>query len=447
LVRNASKVVLTGGALAAALLLLIFLPLSTAAATQPQMLFRPMTLPTTACPGNTAQEFEQDVDTTNPTPNRFLDRTDAASSYLGTLMVPSVFAGRQAWLILRITDENPDNVNGAADELHELFLTNSGGETIFLGVIDETTFVTSTELVFQIPQDFLTAGGNNIEIQLDEVVNQDPNINDPSTLGDITIDSMRVCYGGYFVYEIPITCGFTPVDLNATGAPTYRAPAIKQGDYGTNILIRNPDRSLPTMLLNYSLYVEFVTRTSIGLPATIANIDVNNTFGAGEGTLAAMRSNFTSCDSLMGLVRSRTGATNPNDLLFWKGTLIIRQPIGNGATQTKLPLDVQAVYSYELTVNKIRYQILRDPTGTIPRHLIGQDLEMIIALSPANKTNLAGAPFESFQTMKAIRENIRTQYPAAADRVTIRVVEVNVGVGSSQSIARVQPTEIPLESP
>ena len=129
------------------------------------------------------------------------------------------------------------------------------------------------------------------------------------------------------------------------------------------------------------------------------------------------------------------------------GLTIDRQLIGNGTTQTKLPLDVQAVYSYELTVNKIRYQILRDPTGTIPRHLIGQDLEMIIALSPANKTNLAGAPFESFQTMRAIRENIGTQYPAAADRATIRVVEVNVGVGSSQSIARVQPAEIPLESP
>jgi hypothetical protein len=444
LVRNASKVVLTGGALAAALLLLIFLPLSTASATQPQMLFRPMTLPATTCPPNTAQRFDQDDDGTG----RFLDVSSTSSILNGTMMVPSVFAGRQAWLILNIENENPDSVGGASNELHELFLTNGNRETIFLGVIDESKFITSAELVFQIPQDFLTAGMNNLTLQLDEVVNQDPNVIDFSTPGDIKIDSMRVCYGGYFVYEIPLTCGFTPVDLNATGAPTYRAPAIKQGDYGTNILIRNPDGSLPTMLLSYSLYVEFVTTVPIGLPAPITNVLVNTTFPAGVGTLAAMTSNFTSCDSLMELVRSRTNTIDPRVLLFWKGTLIITQPIGNGTTQTKLPLNVQAVYSYELTVNKIWFQILKDPSRTIPRHLIGQDLEMIIALSPANKTNLAGAPFESFQTMRAIRENIGTQWGAAvADRAIIRVVEVNVGVGSSQSIARVQPTETPLESP
>lgn len=439
---------LTGGLLVSALLLLLVLPYTTAASTQPQALFlKPMALPGQACPPNTAQQFNQDDDGSG----RLLDQTTAASSYTGTLMVPSVFAGRQAWLILRITDENPDGTGGAADELHEIFLTNANGETIFLGVIDETTFTTSTELVFQIPQDFLTAGDNDIEVQLDETpVNQDPNVNDITSFGDITIDSMRVCYGGYFVYTIPLVCGFTPVDLNATGAPTYRTPAIKKGDYATNILIRNPDPSLPTMSLNYSLYVEFVTRTPKGFISPIANNAVNNTFGAGVGTLDARRSNFTSCDSFAELVRSRTGATNPDDLLLWKGTLIITQPIGDGIDQTKLPLDIQAVNTYELTVNKIRYQILRDPTGQIPRHLIGAELEMVVAISPFNQTRQGNTIYENIQVMRMIRNELVNAYgisSAAADRVVIRVVEVNLGTGASQTINHIEPREAPLESP
>ncbi|GBC70045.1 hypothetical protein HRbin01_01753 [archaeon HR01] len=440
-----------GGLLASALLLLTVLPYTTAATTQPQALFfRPMDLPTTTCPDNTAQQFDQDVDY-DVSPNRLLDRTTAASSYSGTLMVPPVFAGRQAWLILRITDVNPDTISGqgASDELHEVFLSNANGETIFLGEIDETDITTTpVDLVFQIPQDFLTAGDNIIEVQLDEVLNQDPNVSDGNN-GDITIDSMRVCYGGYYVYNIPLVCGFTPVDLNATGAPTYRTPAIKKGDYATNILIRNPDRSLPTMTLDYSLYVEFVTSIPIGFAGSINNIDFNDTFGAGVGTLDPLTSNYTSCDSLSELVRRRTGATT-NEQLLWKGTLIITQPIGNGTTQTKLPLDIQAVYSYELTVNKIRYQILRDPTGKIPRHLIGTDLEMVVAISPFNQTRQGPGAFENLQIMRMIRNELVSGFgisPAVAERVVLRVIEASLGTGASQTINHIEPTEAPLESP
>ena len=441
--RSVSGILLTGGALAAAIMLLTLLPLSTAATTQPQILFRPMDLPTTQCPPNTAQEFEQDDDG----PGRLLDETTAAGSYNGTLMVPPVFAGRQAWLILSITSEGTE-----PDELHELFLTNARGETIFLGVIDEGTFTNTAELVFQIPQDFLTAGtgnNNNTRLQLDEgTANQDPNVI-TAAHGDITIDSMRVCYGGYYVYHIPLTCGFTPVDLKVAEAPNQNplisVPAIKQGDYATNIIIHNPD-VLRTRNIEATLLVEFALEVNPlgGWTSyyTFTPIPLTSFTIPGLGRL------FESCNTLNDEVRNNLSpAPDTNNKVFWKGVLILRQPIGEGIDASKVPISVQAVYSYELTVNKLRYQILRDPSGTIPRHLIGQDLEMLIAVNPLNKTDLGSTPFDSFQTMRVIRENIKTQYPAAADRATIRVIEANVGVGSSQTITRIEPTETPLENP
>lgn len=440
-----------GGLLASALLLLTVLPYTTAATTQPQALFfRPMDLPTTTCPDNTAQRFDQDVDYV-VTPNRLLDRTDAALSYTGTLMVPSVFAGRQAWLILRITNENPDTVGGAADELHEVFLTNANGETIFLGVIDETTITTTpVDLVFQIPQDFLTAGDNTIEVQLDETTpNQDPNVI-TADLGDITIDSMRVCYGGYYVYNIPLVCGFTPVDLNATGAPTYRTPAIKKGDYATNILLKNPDQALPTTTFNIELYIEFATTTPIASTGPINNYPENNIIPYGTASLGARQNNFLSCDGAADEVLAEIDVADPNVQLFWKGAFIITQPIGDGVETSKLPLIVQAVNTYELTENKIRYQILRDPTGTIPRHLIGTDLEMVVAISPFNQTRQGPGAFENLQIMRMIRNELVNGFgisPAAAERVVLRVIEASLGTGASQTITNIEPREAPLEPP
>ncbi|MEM4174510.1 MAG: hypothetical protein QXV14_07960, partial [Candidatus Caldarchaeum sp.] len=126
---------LVGSMLAAALLLLTVFPYTTAAVSQPQAFFKPMDLPTQVCPPDTAQRFDQDDDGAG----RLLDVNTAVFILNGTIMVPSVFAGRQAWLILSITNINPDAGGGAPNEVHEIFLTNARGETIFLGVIDETT--------------------------------------------------------------------------------------------------------------------------------------------------------------------------------------------------------------------------------------------------------------------------------------------------------------------
>ncbi|MEM4401928.1 MAG: hypothetical protein QW376_05555, partial [Candidatus Caldarchaeum sp.] len=206
---------LVGSMLAAALLLLTVFPYTTAAVSQPQAFFKPMDLPTQVCPPDTAQRFDQDDDGAG----RLLDVNTAVFILNGTIMVPSVFADRQAWLILRITNINPDaGGGGTSNEVHEIFLTNARGETIFLGVIDETTINVPQNLFFQIPQDFLTAGDVTIQVQLNEAVNQDPNVID-TTRGDIIIDSMRVCYGGYYVYTVPLVCGFTPIDLKAGSAP------------------------------------------------------------------------------------------------------------------------------------------------------------------------------------------------------------------------------------
>ncbi|MEM4298557.1 MAG: hypothetical protein QW815_09355, partial [Nitrososphaerota archaeon] len=245
-------------------------------------------------------------------------------------------------------------------------------------------------MVFQIPQDFLQKGLNTLRIYLSEegepsFPNLDPSVITPTT-GVAEIDSIRVCFGGYFVYKIPFTCGFTPVDLKATSAPNIdplkSVPAVKQGDYATNVIIRNPDRTLPTQNLNYSLYIEFAAEVT-PLGGWQVFRPTNNSFGLGVGALGPERSNFTSCDALDSFVRSKlTPVVGAENKLFWKGALIIRQPIGNGTTQTKLPLDVEAIYTYESIVNKIRLQILKDPTGQIPRHLIGTDLEMVVAINP-----------------------------------------------------------------
>ncbi|MEM2485247.1 MAG: hypothetical protein QXT82_10495, partial [Candidatus Caldarchaeum sp.] len=173
--------VLLGSSLVLAMFLLSVLPYSTAAVSQPQAFFKPMDLPSTQCPPDTAQQFDQDDDGGG----RLLDVDTAVDILGGTIMVPSVFAGRQAWLILSITGINPGG--DAPNEVHEIFLTNARGETIFLGVIDETTINVPQNLVFQIPQDFLTAGDVDIFVQLDEAVNQDPNVIDTNP-GDITID-------------------------------------------------------------------------------------------------------------------------------------------------------------------------------------------------------------------------------------------------------------------
>ncbi|MEM3032414.1 MAG: hypothetical protein QXK39_05840, partial [Nitrososphaerota archaeon] len=323
------------------------------------------------------------------------------------------------------------------------------GTAFFLGVIDS-----SGEMVFQIPQDFLQKGLNTLRIYLSEggepsFPNLDPSVITPTT-GVAEIDSIRVCFGGYFVYEIPFTCGFTPVDLKATKDPNDKprqsVPAIKQGDYATNVIIRNPDIKLPTQNLNYSLYIEFAAEvTPLGGWQDFR--PTNNSFGLGVGALGPERSNYTSCDALDSFVRSKLTGVEDDNKLFWKGALIIRQPIGNGTTQTKLPLDVEAIYTYESIVNKIRLQILRDPTGTIPRHLIGTDLEMVVAINPLNKTDLSAGTFNNIQLMRVIRENLGNMFPAAADRATIRVLEVSLGVGGSQTITRIQPIEAPLPSP
>ncbi|MEM0443991.1 MAG: hypothetical protein QXJ73_07525 [Candidatus Caldarchaeum sp.] len=438
---------LVGSMLAAALLLLTVFPYTTAAVSQPQAFFKPMDLPTQVCPPDTAQRFDQDDDGAG----RLLDVNFAVFILNGTIMVPSVFAGRQAWLILRITNINPDAGGGTSNEVHEIFLTNARGETIFLGVIDETAITTPEDLFFQIPQDFLTAGEITVTVQLNEVVNQDPNVID-TTRGDIIIDSMRVCYGGYYVYTVPLVCGFTPIDLKAGSAPNTdpltSVPAIKQGGYATNIIIRNTDRTLPTLPFTVDVYVEFAAEvTPLGV-LTNPRTPVNNTFPFGVGILDRQTANFTSCDSLNRFVRSQLGGVGTDNQLFWKGALIIRQPIGNGTSQTKLPLEVQAIHTYESIVNKIRLQILRDPTGQIPRHLIGTDLEMVVAINPLNKTDLNAGTFNNIQLMRVIRENLRNQFPATtANLASIRVIEVSMGVGGSQTITRIQPAEAPLESP
>ncbi|MEM1950299.1 MAG: hypothetical protein QXY50_07560 [Candidatus Caldarchaeum sp.] len=439
--------VLLGSSLVLAMFLLSVLPYSTAAVSQPQAFFKPMDLPTQVCPPDTAQRFDQDDDGGG----RLLDVSTAVFILNGTIMVPSVFAGRQAWLILSITNINPDAGGGAPNEVHEIFLTNARGETIFLGVIDETTINVPQNLVFQIPQDFLTAGDVDIRIQLDEAVNQDPNVIDTNP-GDITIDSMRVCYGGYYVYTVPLVCGFTPIDLKAGSAPSVdpliSVPAIKQGGYATNVIVRNPDIRLPTLPFTVEVYVEFAAEVTPLGELTNPRTPVNNTFQFGVGILDRQTANFTSCDSLNRFVRSQLGGVGTDNQLFWKGALIIRQPIGNGTSQTKLPLEVQAIHTYESIVNKIRLQILRDPTGQIPRHLIGTDLEMVVAINPLNKTDLSANTFNNIQLMRIIRENLRNQFPATtANLASIRVIEASMGVGGSQTITRIQPAEAPLEPP
>ncbi|MCS6769336.1 MAG: hypothetical protein NZ570_02740 [Candidatus Caldarchaeum sp.] len=435
-----------GLSLALALLMLTLLPYSMAAVSQPQAFyFKPMALPTTVCPPDTAQRFDQDEDG----PAGFLDAEGFARHRSINITVPPVFTGRQAWLILRV-------LAIGTDEVHQLFLFNTkldnsstAANYVFLGLITATG-----EQVFQIPQDFLSPGGNTLRIYLDEAgeagfPNLDPDVTTADT-GSVDIDSIRVCFGGYFTYVVPFTCGFTPVDLKATEPPTTNplraVPAIKQGDYATNVIIRNNDRSLPTMTFNYSVYVEFAAQaTPLG---GITSFDFrNSTFDLGFGRLGPRASNFTSCDALDSFIRARLGITTANNKVFWKGSLIIRQPIGNGTTFSKLPLHVEAIHTYEVTVNKIKFQILNDPSKTIHRHLIGTDLEMVIAINPLNKTLNNDNTFNNIQVMRLVRENIREQFPAAADRAVIRIIEVSMGVGSSQTTTRIQPSEAPLESP
>jgi len=299
-----------------------------------------------------------------------------------------------------------------------------------------------------------------------------------------------------FVYTAPEVCGFIPYDIAANiaepidttltvglkGEPSIFAPDLKEGDYATNFFLHNSDQQLPVQRLRWFFFLEYFGWTnasggfngftvkqainmslyllesegaSITLPrnGTIAigcnqanawktsGIDVPPAAGTNPIPLNKTDAIIKALQTLIDFDPARIP---PGSVLFWKGYNIWNQTKGDGTDSTLQPIDIDVVYSYESASNKIWFQILKDPSRTIPRHLIGKNLEIVAAFHPLNKTQIGNNWFEVVQIDWLLRRAIRDQYPAAADRVILRVIDVDYGVGSSwQVVESVTFREVP----
>lgn len=287
-----------------------------------------------------------------------------------------------------------------------------------------------------------------------------------------------------FVFNAPEVCGFIPYDISANieepeetfapdiglnGEPSVFVPDLKEGDYATNFFLSNSDQQLPTDRITWNFFVEYAgytlpNGTFVGRPikrvinmtAELQDLTPSRFLALPRnGTLAVSCSminaygSITPDDSdpifrvnktgiiwneLRTLIEDTDRPLVPGSILFWKGFNIWNQTEGDASTTTMFPLDIDVVYSYESSVNKIWFQILKDPSRTLPRSLIGRNLEMVVALRPLNKTQLGNQWFEVVNIDTVIRANIRDQFPAAADRVILRVIDVDFGVGSSWQV-------------
>ncbi|MEM2870945.1 MAG: hypothetical protein QW217_00670 [Candidatus Caldarchaeum sp.] len=286
-----------------------------------------------------------------------------------------------------------------------------------------------------------------------------------------------------FVFNAPEVCGFIPYDIatnireptdplgpgGLAGEPSVFVPDLKQGDYATNFFLSNSDQQLEVERLRWFFFLEyfgyttpdgvftgFPVKSAINMSAylggfsivmprngTIAiscsQVNAYETTGIDEAPLpgtnptpvnkTAMIINFLQDQGLL-----TSADIRPGSVLFWKGFNIWNQTKGDGVDTTLFPLDIDVVYSYESSSNKIWFQILKDPSRTLPRNLIGRNLEIVVAFRPLNKTQLGNNWFEVVEIDTLIRNAIRDQYPQAADRVILRVIDVDYGVGSSWQV-------------
>ena len=289
-----------------------------------------------------------------------------------------------------------------------------------------------------------------------------------------------------FVYTAPEVCGFIPYDIAAdiaepidtslsvglNGEPSVFAPDLKEGDYATNFFLHNSDQQLPVQRLRWFFFLEyfgwtnasggfngFTVKQAINMSLYLlqpagASITLprNGTIAIGCNQANAYETGgidvppnpgtnptpFNKTDAIIRALQVLVGF-DPNDIppgsvLFWKGYNIWNQTKGDGFDTTLQPIDIDVVYSYESSSNKIWFQILKDPSRTMPRNLIGKNLEIVAAFRPLNKTQIGNNWFEVVQIDWLIRRAIRDQFPAAADRVILRVIDVDYGVGSSWQV-------------
>lgn len=287
-----------------------------------------------------------------------------------------------------------------------------------------------------------------------------------------------------FVFNAPEVCGFIPYDIatniqeptdplivgGLAGEPSVFVPDLKQGDYATNFFLSNSDQQLGTDRITWNFFVEYAgytlpNGTFVGRPVKrVINMTFelqsltpssrylafprNGTLAVSCSTINAygsltpqptdplFRVNKTAIiwDELGTLIEDSDRPLVPGSILFWKGFNIWNQTKGDGVDTTLFPLDIDVVYSYESSSNKIWFQILKDPSRTLPRNLIGRNLEIVVAFRPLNKTQLGNNWFEVVEIDTLIRNAIRDQYPQAADRVILRVIDVDYGVGSSWQV-------------
>ncbi|MCS6769337.1 MAG: hypothetical protein NZ570_02745 [Candidatus Caldarchaeum sp.] len=286
-----------------------------------------------------------------------------------------------------------------------------------------------------------------------------------------------------FVFTAPEVCGFIPYDISVdidepidttfapgvglNGEPSVFVPELKEGDYATNFFISNSDQQLPTDRITWNLFIEYAgytlpNGTFIGRPIKrVINMTAelqaltpsrylalprNGTLAVGCSTINAygslaprpsdplFRVNKTDIILRALVAIDPQHPIAPGSTLFWKAYNIWNQTKGDAVDTTAFPLDIDVVYSYESSVNKIWFQILKDPSRTLPRDLIGRNLEIVVASRPLNKTQLGNRWFEVVNIDTLIRTAIRDQYPAAADRVILRVIDVDYGVGSSWQV-------------
>ncbi|MEM4384605.1 MAG: hypothetical protein QXU44_11195 [Candidatus Caldarchaeum sp.] len=289
-----------------------------------------------------------------------------------------------------------------------------------------------------------------------------------------------------FVYTAPEVCGFIPYDIAAdidepidgtlsvglNGEPSVFAPDLKEGDYATNFFLHNSDQQLEVERLRWFFFLEYfgwtnasggfngftvkrainmtqylntIHSASIVLPrnGTIAigcnQVNAFETGDVDDAPLAGTNPDpFNKTQMLIQFLEDANlldpADIPPGSVLFWKGFNIWNQTKGDGVDTTLQPIDIDVVYSYESSSNKIWFQILKDPSRTMPRNLIGKNLEIVAAFRPLNKTQIGNNWFEVVQIDWLIRRAIRDQYPQAADRVILRVIDVDFGVGSSWQV-------------
>lgn len=291
-----------------------------------------------------------------------------------------------------------------------------------------------------------------------------------------------------FVFNAPEVCGFIPHDIAANiaepidadfvpgppglnGEPSVFAPDLKEGDYATNFFLHNSDQQKEVENLTWFFYIEYFGYTTpdgrfFGFPVKRAinmtawllepsfsilmprngsiaiGCNQANAYETGDPLTAPPPGTnpifLNKTEAIINFLGAK-GIISPADIppgsvLFWKGFNIWNQTKGDGFDTTLQPIDIDVVYSYESSSNKIWFQILKDPSRTMPRNLIGKNLEIVAAFRPLNKTQLGNNWFEVVQIDTLIRNAIRDQFPAAADRVILRVIDVDYGVGSSWQV-------------